>query len=421
MTKGEEHIRSGYKLSPFGLIPNDWVVKKIGEISKTTAGGTPSTKISDYWGGEIKWMSSGELNLKRIYDVEGRITEIGLKNSSTKIIPAKCILVGLAGQGKTRGTVAMNMIELCTNQSVAAIYPSYEFNEDYVYYNLDSRYDELRQLSTGDGGRGGLNLNIINSILIPLPSLPEQKAIAQLLTTWDEAITKTQVLITQKELQKKWLMQNLLTGKERINGFVGEWKELKLGNLFTQITNVNDGGDVHSIMTISSKMGLISQEDKFDRVIAGGSLKKYTQIKKGDFAYNKGNSLTFPMGCIYQLEEKESAVVPFVYICFTPNKIIDPKFYKQWFFAHGLDRQLNKIITSGARGDGLLNVNTHDFFNLKMPFPSFEEQSAIAVVLQTADNEIQLLKTKTENLRKQKRGLTQVLLTGKIRLKLNDK
>jgi type I restriction enzyme S subunit len=407
-----------YKDSPLGKIPRDWEVKRIGKMTKTTAGGTPSTSVEEYWGGDIKWMSSGELNLKRVYDVEGRITELGLKNSSTKIIPIKCVLIGLAGQGKTRGTVAMNMIELCTNQSVAAIFPGKDFYEDYLFYNLDFRYEELRQLSTGEGGRGGLNLNIINSVPIPLPPFPEQKAIAHVLGLMDSAINTNNQLIAQKELQKKWLMQNLLTGTQRMKGFVGEWKKLKLGNLFTQITNINDGGDGHSIMTISSKMGLISQEDKFDRVIAGESLKKYTQLKKGDFAYNKGNSKTFPMGCIYQLEENESALVPFVYICFTPNDIIDSKFYKQWFFAHGLDRQLNKIITSGARGDGLLNVNTHDFFNLKIPFPSFEEQTAIARVLKVADKEIQLLKSKSEKLKEQKKWLMQVLLTGKKRLSI---
>jgi type I restriction enzyme S subunit len=170
-------------------------------------------------------------------------------------------------------------------------------------------------------------------------------------------------------------------------------------------------------MTISSKLGLISQEDKFDRVIAGDSLKKYTQIKKGDFAYNKGNSKTYPMGCIYQLKEKESALVPFVYICFRSKENVDGSFYKQWFLDHGLDRQLNQIITSGARGDGLLNVNTDDFFNLKVPYPRFEEQTAIANVLQTADKELELLKTKLVQQKLQKKGLMQVLLTGKWRVK----
>jgi len=400
-------------------IPKDWPIKRIGKITKTLAGGTPSTSKKEYWGGDIKWMSSGELNLKLVYEVEGRITELGLKSSSTRLIPPKCILIGLAGQGKTRGTVAMNMIELCTNQSVAAILPSDEFFEDYLYHNLDYRYEELRQLSTGDGGRGGLNLNIINSVQIPLPPLPEQKAIAQVLSTGDAAIHTTEKLIAQKELCKKWLMQQLLTGKKRLKGFGEEWKEKKLGKLFNQIKNVNDGGDTHSIMTISSKLGLISQEDKFDRVIAGDSLKKYTQLVKGDFAYNKGNSKTYPMGCIYRLEEKESALVPFVYICFSPSDLVDGLFYKHWFLAHGLDRQLNKIITSGARGDGLLNVNTDDFFGLKIIFPTKEEQTAIAQVLQAADKEISLLKAKAEKLREQKKGLMQVLLTGKVRLKIN--
>jgi type I restriction enzyme S subunit len=225
-----------FKDSSLGKIPSDWEVKKIGKMTKTTAGGTPSTSVDEYWGGDIKWMSSGELNLKRVYDVEGRITESGLKNASTKIIPIKCVLIGLAGQGKTRGTVAMNMIELCTNQSIAAIFPGKDFYEDYLFYNLDFRYEELRQLSTGEGGRGGLNLNIINSLLIPLPPLPEQKAIAHVLGLMDSAINTNNNLIVQKELQKKWLMQNLLTGKKRLNGFCGEWKKLGAGEIFRSVS-----------------------------------------------------------------------------------------------------------------------------------------------------------------------------------------
>jgi type I restriction enzyme S subunit len=107
-----------------------WDVKQIGEFTDCTAGGTPSTLNSAYWGGEIPWMSSGELHLKRVQDVEGRITKLGLNNSSTKIIPSRCVLIGLAGQGKTRGTAAINLIELCTNQSIAAIFPNKSFNSE---------------------------------------------------------------------------------------------------------------------------------------------------------------------------------------------------------------------------------------------------------------------------------------------------
>ena len=100
-----------------------WIVTKLGNVASVTAGGTPSTLNSNYWNGTIRWMNSGELTLKRVYEVQNFITEQGLKNSSTKLIPKFSVLIGLAGQGRTRGTVAMNMVELCTNQSVASVYP----------------------------------------------------------------------------------------------------------------------------------------------------------------------------------------------------------------------------------------------------------------------------------------------------------
>ena len=143
---------------------------RLREIAKLSAGGTPSTTHSEYWGGNIPWMCSGDLNLRRVFSVKGRITEIGLKNSSTKYVPKHSVLIGLAGQGKTRGTVAINEIELCTNQSVASIMP--DVNKayyKYLYVNLDSRYEELRRLSAGDGGRGGLNLSLLGNLPIILP------------------------------------------------------------------------------------------------------------------------------------------------------------------------------------------------------------------------------------------------------------
>ncbi len=193
-----------------------WDVKQIGEFTDCTAGGTPSTLNSAYWGGEIPWMSSGELHLKRVQDVEGRITKLGLNNSSTKIIPSRCVLIGLAGQGKTRGTAAINLIELCTNQSIAAILPNKSFNSEYLFHNLDARYDDLRELSSGDGGRGGLNLKIIKSIDIPFPSLEEQGAIASVLSDLDAELAALEARRDKTRNLKFAMMQELLTGKTRL-------------------------------------------------------------------------------------------------------------------------------------------------------------------------------------------------------------
>lgn len=194
----------------------EWEEKLIGEFTNGTAGGTPSTKVSSYWGGNIRWMSSGELNYKVIHDVEGRITEEGLNNSSTKIIPENCILIGLAGQGKTRGTVAINRVELCTNQSIAAIYPSDKYISEYLYYNMDSRYEELRAMSTGDGGRGGLNLTILRNFRVPFPSKEEQHAIATILSDMDADIDMFKTKLSKVKAIKEGMMQELLTGKTRL-------------------------------------------------------------------------------------------------------------------------------------------------------------------------------------------------------------
>lgn len=188
----------------------EWAVKKIGSVATVSAGGTPTSTEPRYWGGNIPWMNSGELNYKRINSVANSITELGLKESSTKIIPPGCVLIGLAGQGKTRGTAAINYIELCTNQSIAAIHPNVEvFDSEFLYHKMDSIYKLLRRLSTGQGGRGGLNLSIIREIKIQFPSIPEQQKIAACLTQADELIAVELEKIEHLQKHKKGLMQGL--------------------------------------------------------------------------------------------------------------------------------------------------------------------------------------------------------------------
>ena len=215
-TKGE--TKPIYRFPEFKNDMN-WSLKPISELSnKVTSGGTPSTKNKKFWGGDIRWMNSGELNLKIVNEVEGRITKEGLKNSSTKLIPIGCVLIGLAGQGKTRGTVAINKVELCTNQSIASIYPNEKkFDSKYLYHNLDKRYNELRELSTGGEGRGGLNLKIIRELDIPIPkNLKEQQKIANCLTSADDLIEKQVEKIKALKKHKKGLMQQLFPNVNRL-------------------------------------------------------------------------------------------------------------------------------------------------------------------------------------------------------------
>lgn len=170
----------------FGDVDNNkhnFPVEALGKICECYAGATPSTEKSEYWnGGTIPWMSSGEVHKKFVTYTDAFITTEGYNHSSTKMVPIHSIVVALAGQGKTRGTVAVNEIELCTNQSLCAIVPSSTINYLYLFHNLNSRYLEIRNMAGDIAGRGGLNLKIINSIKVILPPMELQQQFAEIAT-----------------------------------------------------------------------------------------------------------------------------------------------------------------------------------------------------------------------------------------------
>jgi len=250
-----------------------------------------------------------------------------------------------------------------------------------------------------------------------LPPLPEQKAIAKVLSTWDEAISKTQELITQKELRKKWLMQQLLTGKKRLKGFKGEWKKVQLGEIFERVTRKNNGVSTN-VVTISAQRGFVRQGDFFNKIVASETLDNYYLIKKGEFCYNKSYSNGYNWGATKRLNDFDEAVVTTLYICFRLKNVIENSgnFFEFYFDANLLDEGLTQIAHEGGRAHGLLNVTPIDFFNLIIRIPSFEEQQIIAEIIKSSYEELRLFNKYLELLKNQKQGLMQVLLSGKKRI-----
>jgi type I restriction enzyme M protein len=177
LTATQEMVKSQF-IEMFGSVdynPKSYNIKKVGDFAVCFAGATPSTKIPSYWdNGNIPWMSSGEVHKGRVQETDTKITKQGYDGCSTKMVPIHSIVVALAGQGKTRGTVAINDIELCTNQSLCAIVPNEEVNYEYLFHNLRGRYRELRSMSGDVDGRGGLNLKHIQSIKVVVPPMSEQ-------------------------------------------------------------------------------------------------------------------------------------------------------------------------------------------------------------------------------------------------------
>jgi len=153
----------------------------LGEVCHLATGGTPSThNRSFYENGEIKWLRSGDVHMREICDCEGRITAAGMASANTKFLPLNSVLIALAGQGKTRGTVAMLRTQATCNQSVVSIMPQdlKSLLPEFVYWYLRSKYDEIRRLTGDDGNdRRGLNMRIIRGLEVPVPPMTEQKRI----------------------------------------------------------------------------------------------------------------------------------------------------------------------------------------------------------------------------------------------------
>lgn len=171
-------------------------------------------------------------------------------------------------------------------------------------------------------------------------------------------------------------------------------------------------------MSISATIGFVPQREKFSKVIAGAQEENYIHLKRGEFAYNKGNSNAYPQGCIYRLTDYEEVSVPHVYLCFRPDsKLVDAEFYSHYFEQGMLNHQLSRLINSGVRNDGLLNLSPEDFFQTDIFVPPIQEQRLIACLLSKASDEIRLLAQSLERLKAEMRGLMQKILMGQIRVK----
>ena len=224
----------------FSGFTDTWEQREVSNVAMISTGGTPSTAINEYWNPkQVPWLSSGEVHKKYITYTDDKISNEGLNHSSARMIKQNSVLIALAGQGKTRGTVAINRISLSTNQSIAAMTFAPDICPEFVFSNLESRYDELRKVSSGDGTRGGLNKQLVSEIQIPYTSLNEQRKIGQFFTHLDRLITLHQrkydklTKVKKAMLEKMFPKNGSLYPEIRFKGFTDAWEQRKLEEVIT--------------------------------------------------------------------------------------------------------------------------------------------------------------------------------------------
>ncbi len=202
--------------------------------------------------------------------------------------------------------------------------------------------------------------------------------------------------------------------KDKVGMSPHDWNIKKLSQIANQIERKNNG-ESYPVLTISSLHGFLDQGERFAKIIAGENLAEYTLLEKNEFAYNKGNSKTYPQGCIFRLEKYDKALVPNVYISFKIEEG-NSEYYKHYFIAGLLSHQLSRLINAGVRNDGLFNLYAQDFFACKLLCPPLSEQVKIAEIISTFDKAIELKEKLITGKSQQERWLLENLLTGEKRL-----
>jgi type I restriction enzyme S subunit len=402
------------------MVPDGWRVLELGELAKFTSGGTPSKSNESYWGGNHPWISGKDLKQHYLSTSIDSLTDEGF--SSANKAPAGSTLVLVRGMTLLKDfPVGFATKPLAFNQDLKALIPEKNVDGLFLSFLLAGNKEKIRQLvSTAGHGTGRLDTESLKAFPVLTPKPLEQKKIAKILSTWDQAITTTEQILKSSQQQKKALMQQLLIGKRRLSGYQRPWTMFKLEQLFSRVTTKNTEINTN-VVTISAQHGLIRQEDFFNKTIASEILDNYFLLKKGQFAYNKSYSNGYPMGAIKRLNKYEKGVVTTLYICFEASNETkcNPEFFEHYFESGRLNNGLSKIANEGGRAHGLLNVKPSEFFGLTVFVPEVAEQKAIATVLNTADQEIQTLQIKLSSLRDQKKSLMQQLLTGKRRVKVD--
>lgn len=384
------------------MVPKGWIASQIGDIAKFSSGGTPSKQSAHFWGGTEPWISGKDLKTHYLATSIDTLTEDGFK--AAKKAPKGSSLILVRGMTLLKDfPVGYATREVAFNQDLKALIPNKDIDGLFLSFMLAAEKNKILQLvSTAGHGTGRLDTESIKAYPVNIPPLSEQNKIAEILSTWDKAITTTEQLLTNSQQQKKALMQQLLTGKKRLldkHGvrFSGEWRRVELDDLLDYqqptpfLVESTEYRDEYTTPVLTAGktfiLGYTNEE-------SGVFSEKLPVIIFDDFTTDS-KFVEFPFkaksSAMKILTAKDGVSIKYVY---EAMQLLD-------FAVGGHQRHWISI-----------------YSRLVIPFPNREEQQKIAAVLSTADQEISVLQHKLDALKQEKKALMQQLLTGKRRVKV---
>ena len=383
----------------FNKFDNEWFSKKLDLVSNVTMGQSPDSKnYTDNPNDYI--LVQGNADMKN-----GRVVPRVWTTQVTKLAEKGDLILSVRAPVGDVGKTDYNVV---LGRGVAAIR-----GNDFLFYLL-SRMKQTNywaKFSTGSTFES-INSSYIKSAEICLPSQEEQTAIGSLFCTLDTLLSSYKDNLVNYQSFKATMLSKMFpkagqtVPEIRLEGFKGEWEKSKLKDVAHRVQG-NDGRMDLPTLTISASGGWMNQIDRFSANIAGKEQKNYTLLKQGELSYNHGNSKLAKYGVVFELQEYEEALVPKVYHSFRVNQLADAKFIEIMFSTKIPDRELGKLISSGARMDGLLNISFDDFMNISIIIPTIKEQQAIGAYFSNLDKLISSYQEKISQLETLKKKLLQ--------------
>ena len=399
-------VPEGYVKKRKVVIPQQWGLPQIKDIASISSGSTPNRNNSEYWNGNIAWVTTGELSSGHVNHTSELITVKAVNETKVRIYPQGTLLMAMYGQGKTRGTVAILEIDAAVNQACAAITVK-DGKSKFLFYQLKNSYQDIRKLSN-TGNQENLNADIIKTYQVPWAPDEEQERISTILTTQDKVIKLKEKRLAEKQRQKKYLMQQLLTGKKRLPGFNGAWKTDCLGKLFFERKETNC--ENIEMLAITGTQGIIPRKELDLKDNSSEDKSKYLRVCVGDIGYN-----TMRMWQGVSAYSNYEGIVSPAYTILKPSSSINAKYFAYLF-------KMSEIVFlfyrfSQGLVDDTRNLKYESFKKIKVCYPpDMKEQTAIAEVLSAADREIELFQQDIEQEKQKKKALMQLLLTGIVRV-----
>ena len=406
----------GYRKTKIGILPDNWNLYTIGDCLQRVENPVHVNPEELYT--QIGIRSHG----KGLFYKEP-VTGAELGNKAVFWIEPDCFVVNIVfAWEQAIGKTTKSEIGMIGSHRFPMYKPvNNRVDIDYLicYFLTKRGTDILEAASPGGAGRNKtLGQDRFLKSKIVLPPLLEQQKIAAILTTQDKVIELKEKLMTEKQHQKKYLMQQLLTGKKRLPGFSGEWKIQPLWKISNKQKKKNSGFQYSLVLSNSAVHGIVSQDQEFDKEIANEErIDGYYIVEPGAFVYNPRISVSAPCGPININETGKTGIMSPLYTVFCISSTeVSTKFLKYYFQSSCWYRYIKGVANYGARHDRI-SISDGDFFNMPIALPLKAEQVAITEVLSAADREIDLLQKNIEQEKEKKKALMQLLLTGIVRVK----